>query len=223
MTSPASRTAPVTVIIPCRDEAQSLPGVLDALPDGYRALVVDNASSDETAGVARAHGADVITEPVPGYGSAVHAGIAAAPTELICVVDGDGSLDPAELPALVRTVLDGADLAVGRRRPAHRGVWPLHARLGTALVAARLRHRHGLAVHDIAPARAARRSAVLGLGIVDRRSGYPVELLVRAARARWVVVECDVSYGARSGGRSKVSGSVRGSYRAARDFLAASR
>lgn len=205
-------------MLPCLNEADSLPGVLTALPDGYRALVVDNNSTDDTAVVARAHGADVVVEAKPGYGAAVHAGIVAASTELVAVLDGDGSLDPGELPPLVAEVDRGADMAIGRRRPVPGLSWPWHARLGTAAVCWRLRTRHGLPVHDIAPMRVARRDAVLALGVNDRRSGYPLELLVRAAAANWRVVERDVTYGPRTGGKSKVSGSLKGSFVAALDF-----
>lgn len=207
----------MTVVLPCLDEEQSLPAVLAAIPDGYQALVVDNNSTDRTAEVARAHGAEVVHEPRPGYGSAVHAGVVAARTPVVAVLDADGSLDPAALPALV-TELDGADMVIGRRRPVRGLRWPWHARLGTAAVCWRLRRRYGLAVHDIAPMRVARRAALLDLGVTDRRSGYPLELLVRAAQAGWRVVECDVAYGPRTGGRSKVSGSLRGSLIAALDF-----
>jgi len=211
-------TCPVTVVLPCLDEADSLPGVLAALPVGYTALVVDNNSTDGTAEVARRHGAEVVTEFRPGYGSAVHAGVVAARTPIVAVLDGDGSLDPGELPALVDDVERGADLAIGRRRAAPGLSWPWHARLGTAAVCWRLRTRYGLRVHDIAPMRVARRDALLSLEVSDRRSGYPLELLVCAARAGWAVVERDVVYGPRTGGRSKVSGSVRGSATAALDF-----
>ena len=210
---------PVTVVLPCLNEASSLPGVLDALPAGYEALVVDNNSTDGTADVARAHGARVVAESAPGYGAAVHAGIVAAPPGIVAVLDGDGSMDPRELPPLVRELEAGADMAVGRRRPVPGLRWPWHARLGTSAVSWRLRAKHGLPVHDIAPMRVARRDAVLALGVTDRRSGYPVELLMRAAAAGWRVVECDVSYGPRTGGQSKVSGSVRGSFHATVDFL----
>jgi glycosyltransferase involved in cell wall biosynthesis len=208
----------VTVLLPCLDEAASLPGVLSRLPAGYCALVVDNNSTDGTADVARRHGADVVTETVPGYGAAVHAGVLASTTPLVAVLDGDGSLDPAELPALVDDVERGADMAIGRRRATPGLKWPWHARWGTAAVCWRLRTRHGLAVHDIAPMRVARRDALLSLGVTDRRSGYPLELLVRAAQAGWTVTERDVAYGPRTGGTSKVSGSVRGSAIAAWDF-----
>ncbi|GJF12231.1 glycosyl transferase [Mycolicibacterium cyprinidarum] len=209
---------PVTVVLPCLDEAESLPGVLAALPAGYTALVVDNNCTDDTAEVARQHGAQVVTESRPGYGSAVHAGVVAASTPIVAVLDADGSLDPGELPTLVEDLDRGADLAIGRRRAAPGLRWPWHARLGTAAVCWRLRTRYGLQVHDIAPMRVARRDALLSLDVTDRRCGYPLELLVRAAQAGWSVVERDVVYGARTGGTSKVSGSVRGSATAALDF-----
>jgi glycosyltransferase involved in cell wall biosynthesis len=209
---------PVTVVLPCLDEAASLPGVLAALPEGYTALVVDNNSTDGTAEVARRHGAEVVVESRPGYGAAVHAGVVAATTPIVAVLDADGSLDPRELPALVDDVEHGADMAIGRRRALPGLKWPWHARLGTAAVCWRLRTRHGLQVHDIAPMRVVRRDALLSLGVTDRRSGYPLELLVRAAQAGWSVTERDVTYGPRTGGVSKVSGSVRGSAIAAVDF-----
>lgn len=210
--------ASVTVVLPCLNEQNSLPGVLEAIPNGYRALVVDNNSTDDTASVARAHGATVVHEARPGYGAAVHAGVVAATTPIVAVLDGDGSLDPQELPGLVAELDHGADMAIGRRRAAPGLSWPWHARLGTAAVCWRLRQKYHLPVHDIAPMRVARRDKLLELGVTDRRSGYPLELLVRAANADWRVVERDVVYGARTGGKSKVSGSVRGSATAALDF-----
>ncbi len=209
--------AQVTVVLPCLDEEASLPAVLAAIPDGYRALVVDNNSTDDTAAVARRHGARVVAEPRPGYGSAVHAGVVAATTPIVAVIDADGSLDPGDLPRLV-AALDDADLVIGRRRPVAGLHWPWVARLGTVVMSWRLRTRHGLPVHDIAPMRVVRRQALLELGVTDRRSGYPLELLVRAAAAGWRVVELDVAYGPRIGGRSKVSGSLRGSIVAILDF-----
>jgi glycosyltransferase involved in cell wall biosynthesis len=208
----------VTVVLPCLNEAESLPAVLAELPSGYLPLVVDNNSTDGTADVARRCGAQVVREVRPGYGAAVHAGMMAAETPIVAVLDGDGSMDPRDLPRLVEELDRGADMAVGRRRPGPGVRWPWHARLGNAAVCWRLRSRHGLPVHDIAPMRVARRDAVLALGVTDRRSGYPLELLVRAAAANWKVVEHDVTYGSRTGGKSKVSGSVRGSFIAALDF-----
>ncbi|MBV8964574.1 MAG: glycosyltransferase family 2 protein [Mycobacteriaceae bacterium] len=208
----------VTVVLPCLDEAASLPRVLEKIPLGYVALVVDNNSTDGTGQVARRHGARVVTERQAGYGSAVHAGTVAAATPIVAVLDADGSLDPAELPPMVAELQRGADMVTGRRRPSRGLRWPWHARLGTTTVSWRLRTRHRLPVHDIAPMRVARRDALLSLGVQDRRSGYPVELLVRAAAAGWTVVEHDVGYGPRTGGKSKVSGSARGSMVAAMDF-----
>ena len=210
--------ATVTVVIPCLNEAESLPIVLAAMPVGYRPLVVDNNSTDGTAEVARAHGADVVRETRPGYGAAVHAGVVAATTPVVAVLDGDGSLDPAALPGMVAELDRGADMVVGRRRPVSGLRWPWHARLGTAAVCWRLRNRHNLPVHDIAPMRVMRRQALLKLDVADRRSGYPLELMVKAAAAGWRVTEVDVDYRERAGGRSKVSGSVRGSITAAVDF-----
>jgi len=211
--------AEVTVVIPCRNEAGSLPGVLAAVPSGWVPLVVDNGSDDDTASVARRLGAVVVTETVPGYGAAVQRGVESVTTPIVCVLDGDGSLDPAELPGLVALLRSGADLAVGRRIPERGAGWPLHARVGNAIVAARLRRRFGLGVHDIGAVRAARTRTLLDLGVEDRRSGYPLELLVRAGRAGLRVEELPVSYRPRTAGRSKVSGSVLGSAVATWDFL----
>lgn len=209
---------PVDVVLPCLDEALALPGVLAALPPGYRAIVVDNGSTDGSPAVAAELGATVVHEPRRGYGAAVHSGLEHATADIVCVIDADGSLDPAELPALVRELSGGARLAVGRRVPVSAGVWPWHARVGNAVLAALLRRR-GLPVSDIAPARAARRDDLLALGITDRAFGYPLELLVRAARAGWTVVELDVAYRPRAAGtHSKVSGTVRGTARAVRDM-----
>jgi glycosyltransferase involved in cell wall biosynthesis len=211
-------TGRITVVLPCLNEAESLPGVLALMPEGYSALVVDNNSTDGTAEVARRCGAQVVAESKAGYGAAVHAGIVAADTPIVAVLDGDGSMDPRELPKLVDEVQRGADMAVGRRRPLPGVRWPWHARLGNQVVCWRLRTRHGLPVHDIAPMRVARRDAVVDLGVADRRSGYPLELLVRAAAAGWVIAEHDIAYGTRTGGKSKVSGSMRGSFFAVLDF-----
>jgi glycosyltransferase involved in cell wall biosynthesis len=206
------------IVLPCLDEAQALPSVLAGLPAGWPVLVVDNGSTDGTADVARSLGADVVVEPRRGYGAAVHAGLEAARGELVAFLDGDGSLDADVLPAMARTVAEGrADLAVGRRVPVSAGVWPWHARAGNAVIAALLRRR-GVPVHDIAPIRVARRQALLDLAVADRAFGYPLELLLRAGAAGWRIAESPVEYRARAGGRSKVSGSVRGTVRAARDM-----
>lgn len=210
----------VDVVLPCLDEAAALPGVLGALPAGYRAIVVDNGSQDGSPEIAREHGALVVAEPRRGYGAAVHTGIETATSEIVCVLDADGSLDPNALPPLVhRVALGDADLAMGRRVPVGAGAWPWHARAGNAVLAALLR-RKGLNVRDIGPARAFRRDAMLALDVQDRSFGYPLELLLRAADERWRVIEMDVEYRPRTAGtKSKVSGSVRGTARAVRDMV----
>jgi glycosyltransferase involved in cell wall biosynthesis len=208
------------LVLPCRDEAAALVDLLPRVPSGFAVVVVDNGSSDDTAEVARRLGATVVTEPSPGYGAAVHAGLLAATSEYVAFMDGDGSFDPDDLPALLDDVRSGrADLAVGRRRPVARGVWPWHARLGNNLVVWWLRRRIGMAARDIAPMRVCRRDALIALDVQDRRFGYPVELLQKATVAGSRLSERDVAYHPRAlGTRSKVSGSVRGTTRAARDF-----
>ncbi|OQO94139.1 glycosyltransferase family 2 protein [Saccharomonospora piscinae] len=207
----------VDVILPCLDEAAALPGVLEALPEGYRAIVVDNGSTDSSPEVAAAWGAKVVREPRRGYGAAVHTGVEHASADVVCVLDADGSLDPGELTALVARVAPGT-LVVGARRPEGRGVWPWHARMGNRVVAALLRRR-GVAVTDIGPVRVAPRTELLDLGVRDRAFGYPLEVLLRAAGAGWSIVELPMTYRARHAGtRSKVTGTVRGTLRAVRDM-----
>ena len=184
--------------------------MLGRLPDGYRALVVDNGSTDGSADVSRRYGARVIREERRGFGAACHAGLLAATADIVCFMDADASLDPAELPTVV-AALARADLVLGRRRPSTRGAWPPHARIGNALVS----RRFGL--HDIGPMRAASRTRLLDLGLTDRRSGYPLEMVVRAVRDGWRLAEVDVAYHPRTG-RSKVTGTVRGTLQAVRDM-----
>lgn len=212
----------VDVILPCLDEAGALPWVLTRLPAGFRAVVADNGSTDGSAAVAAAYGATVVPVPRRGFGAAAHAGLVAADPadDLVCFLDADGSCDPAQLPRVVDPVRAGsADLALGRRRPTTGGAWPVHARLGNAALAWRLRRRFGVPVRDLGPMRAARRSALLALDLRDRRSGYPLEMMVAAATAGWRLVEADVDYRPRAAGtRSKVTGTVRGTVQAVRDM-----
>jgi len=205
------------VVLPCLDEAGALPWVLGRMPSGYRPVVVDNGSTDGTAEVARSHGATVVVEPVRGFGAACWAGLAACTDEVVCFLDGDGSLDPSQLPRVADPVLAGtADLVLGARRPAP-GAWPMHARMANRALAGRVRRTTGLPLTDLGPMRAARREGLLALRLTDRRSGWPLEMVLRAARRGWRVEEVDVDYLPRTG-RSKVTGTVRGTLTAVRDM-----
>jgi glycosyltransferase involved in cell wall biosynthesis len=207
----------VDVILPALDEERALPAVLAALPAGYRAVVVDNGSTDRTAAVAAEGGALVVRESRRGFGSACWRGLVAATADVVCFMDADGSFDPAELPKVADPVLDGgADLVLAARRAAP-GAWPVHARVANRVLALELRRRLGLPLHDLGPMRAARREDLLALGIEDRRSGWPLEMVMRAARAGWHIEETTVSYAPRIG-RSKVTGTVRGTARAVGDM-----
>jgi glycosyltransferase involved in cell wall biosynthesis len=210
----------VDVVLPCLDEADALPWVLRRIPPTWRAIVVDNGSTDGSPAIARDLGAYVIHEPRRGFGAACHAGLAAATADVVCFCDCDASLDPRLLPVVAGGVLDGsADLVLGRRRPTTLGAWPVHARLANLELARLLRRRTGLGLRDLGPMRAGRREALLGLGLSDRRSGYPLQMVVRAADAGWRVHETDVPYHPRTG-RSKVTGTWRGTWQAVHDMRA---
>ncbi|WP_375540810.1 glycosyltransferase family 2 protein [Streptomyces sp. TRM64462] len=208
----------VDVVLPCLDEADALPWVLERVPDGWRALVVDNGSRDGSPDIARALGATVVSEPRRGFGAACHAGLVASDADIVCFCDCDASLDPGLLAPFAAEVADGrADLVLGRRRPRGRGAWPAHARAGNLALARMLRRRTGLRLHDLGPMRAARREALLSLDLTDRRSGYPLQMVVRASDAGWRIAERDVPYLPRTG-RSKVTGTWRGTWQAVRDM-----
>lgn len=206
------------VVLPCLDEAEALPWVLSRIPAGWRAVVVDNGSSDGSAAVAAACGALVVAEPRRGFGAACHAGLLAATAPLVALMDADGSLDPAQLPRVVDPVLAGeCDLALAARAPTDRAAWPWHLRLANRELARRVNRRTGLRLRDLGPMRAARRAELLGLAVADRRSGYPLETVLRAAQAGWRIREVQADYRVRTG-RSKVTGTPLGAARAVRDM-----
>ncbi|MEO8283896.1 MAG: glycosyltransferase family 2 protein [Pseudarthrobacter sp.] len=209
----------VDVVLPCLNERSALPRVLAALPPGYRAIVVDNGSTDGSSTLAASLGAAVILEPRRGFGAAAHAGLLAATAEFVAFCDCDGSLDPAQLAPMLALVRTGrADLVLGARRPA-RGAWPIHARLANIVLSRRLRRMTGIPVTDLGPLRLARRTALLGLDLTDRRSGYPLEMFLKAHHDGWRVTEVAVAYSPRLG-KSKVTGTVRGTLTALKDMRA---
>ena len=206
------------VLLPCLDEAAALPWIMGRMPTGFRPLVIDNGSRDGSAQLAADLGATVVHAERRGYGAACHAGLVAATAPLIAVMDADASLDPLQLPDLIAPLVRGeADLVVGVRRLTHRRAQPWALRLANAELARRVRRSTGLSLRDIGPMRASRREALLGLDIQDRRSGYPVETVVRAADAGWRVAAVDTDYLLRRG-RSKVTGTALGAWRAVRDI-----
>src|SRR4051812_18965887 len=184
----------IDVILPVLDEVAALPWVLTRMPSGMRPIVVDNGSTDGSGDVAAAMGATVVREPRRGFGAACYAGLTAATADVVCFMDCDGSLDPADLGRVADPVVAGAtDLVVGERIP-QRGAWPAHLRLTNRLLAAEVRRRTGLRLRDLGPMRAAPRERLIGLTIADRRSGWPLEMVLLAQRQHWRVQSVPVPY-----------------------------
>jgi glycosyltransferase involved in cell wall biosynthesis len=208
----------IDVIIPAKDEALNLPWLLGRMPDGYRPIVVDNNSTDGTGEVAASHGALVVTEKVPGFGSACYAGLLAASNPYVCFLDSDGSLDPQHLPLVAGPVVGGRfDLLLGARRPS-KGAMQVHQRVANRALALELRRRTKVAFTDLGPMRCCGREALLGLAMKDRRSGWPLEMVLRAHAAGWRIGETPVPYAPRQAGESKVTGTVQGTLRAIKDM-----
>ena len=208
----------IDVVLPALDEAAAIERVLASIPSGYRPIVVDNGSTDDTARLAAACGAAVIAEPARGFGSACFAGLRAARSEVVAFMDCDGSLDGSELPRVCDRVASGeVDLVLGARRSVVQRAWPVHARVANLLLARLVSCRTGLRLSDLGPLRAARRRALLELGIEDRRCGWPLEMVLRARRAGWSIEEVPVSYRPRVG-RSKVTGTIQGTVHAVADM-----
>ncbi len=215
----------VAVIIPALDEEASLPLVLSDLADVPRqgwslqeVVVCDNGSTDGTARVARAAGATVVHEPRRGYGSACLAGLrhlAARPPEVLVVLDADYADHPEELPDLLAPVLtDQADLVMGERttRAAPGALLP-QQRWGNALATRLIARVGGHRYRDMGPFRAVRWTSLMTLEMEDPTWGWNVEMQLKALRRGLRVREVPVTYRPRVG-RSKISGTVRGTVRA---------
>jgi len=205
----------VTLIIPALNEAECIGPLLAELPAGLaqHVVVVDNGSTDGTAGAARRAGAFVVREPRRGYGYACAAGAAAAHGDTLAFMDGDGSFVPGELQALLAPIRDGAaDLALGTRMRGGMvaGAMPPHQRIGNQLVARLMHLLYSIELTDLGPFRAIRRDLLEALQMRERTYGWPVEMIVKAARRHARIVEVPVSYRPRMAGRSKVGGTVRG-------------
>lgn len=223
------------VILPVLDEAAAIPWVLRRMPAGYRPIVVDNGSTDGSGDLAASLGAVVVREPRRGFGAACFAGLEASTDRIVCFMDCDGSLDPADLPSLTEPLASGeADLVLGERVLAvtsgasgdakgsgpgggRRGSWPLHARLANRVLAREVRRRTGTCIRDLGPMRAAPRAGLVELDLADRRSGWPLEMVLKAAAEGWRITGVPVSYLPREG-RSKVTGTLRGTIRAVLDM-----
>jgi glycosyltransferase involved in cell wall biosynthesis len=214
----------IAVVIPALDEEQSLPRVLGDLPAGLRVIVVDNGSTDATAAVACARGAEVVSEPRRGYGRACLAGIAAlrpSPPEIVVFLDADYSDHPEELPDVVAPLLEGrADLVIGSRVLGERepGALLPQARFGNLLACTLIRLLYRRRYTDLGPFRAIDWRALESLCMRDETFGWTVEMQVKAARRRLRVVEVPVRYRRRIG-TSKITGTVSGSVRAGYKIL----
>ncbi|MFN8467121.1 MAG: glycosyltransferase family 2 protein [Caldilineaceae bacterium] len=205
----------ISLIIPALNEAACLGPLLAEVPPDLAGeiIVVDNGSTDDTAAVARAAGAQVMVEPRRGYGAACRAGAMAARGDILVFMDGDGSFVPAECAALAAPLAAGrADLVLGTRmqRPLAPGAMPPHQRWGNQVVAGLLRMLYGVQVTDLGPYRAIRRELLVALAMQEMTYGWPVEMMVKTAQRGGVLAEVPVSYRPRTAGVSKVGGSVKG-------------
>lgn len=214
-----SNLEPLRVIIPCLDEeaaigrlVANLRRVLDAASD--RVIVVDNGSRDRTAEVARAAGAEVVSEPNRGYGRACLAGVRAARDGVAVFLDGDGADRPEDLQRVVAPVRSGSfDLVVGARREREPGSMTVAQRFGNRLATTFIGWFCGGHVSDLGPMRAIRVERLLALEPRARTYGWSTEMTVKALRAQYRYLEVPVGHRRRIG-VSKVSGTLSGSLRA---------
>ena len=206
----------ISVIIPVLNEEASIGAVLDDIPSvlNPEVLVVDNGCTDRTIPVAQARGARIVTAKQRGYGAACYAGTLAATGEILVYLDGDYSDYPEEMVLLVEPILIGqADLVLGSRLARGdlpREAMPFQQRFGNWLTAFLMRRLYRIPVTDLSPFRAVRKEALLALEMREMTFGWPTEMMVKAARAGWRIKEIPVHYRPRLGGKSKISGTLRG-------------
>ena len=213
--SPAQ--ARVSVVIPALNEEATIADVVRAVPRQIASdvIVVDNGSDDRTVERAREAGARVVRESRRGYGSACYAGVRAlaADCEIVVFIDGDGSEYPELMGKLVEPILEGThDFVLGSRLRGRRepGSMSFAQVFAGRLIGLMLRALYGIHYTDMGPFRAIRRDALLGLGLREMTYGWPLEMQMRAARARLRILEVPVDYRRRTGGKSKISGTIRG-------------
>lgn len=209
----------IAALLPALNEAQALPRVLPALPSYLRVVVVDNGSIDDTSHIARALGAEVVSEPRRGYGRAIQAGIrwleASGPDQqpdIVVVLDADASDDPQDLTSLLEPILQGkADFVLGSRTLGQRdpGAMPFQQRFGNTLATLLLWYRLGHRFTDFGPFRALRFSSLQALRLDDPDFGWNVQMQQRAVRQGLRIVEVPVHYRPRIG-QSKISGTLKG-------------
>jgi glycosyltransferase involved in cell wall biosynthesis len=205
----------VSVILPALNEAESIAQVLIDIPrlPGLEILVVDGGSTDGTPGIAEKSGARVISEPCRGYGQACYTGTLEARGEIVAFLDADGADDPRQLPGLVEPLFRGeAEMVLGSRLAGGipPGAMPWHQQAGNRLAAGMIRRLYGLPLTDLSPFRAVLRRELLALNMAEMTYGWPTEMIVKAARQGWRIRELPVRYRPRSGGQSKISGTLRG-------------
>jgi glycosyltransferase involved in cell wall biosynthesis len=211
----------IAVIIPALNEAGNIRQLVEEIliTERVEVLVVDNGSIDDTAQEAKLAGAKVVCEPRRGYGYACAAGVAATQeADILVFIDGDGSFSPAELPAILKPLLKGeADLVLGSRVLGQiaPGSMPSHQRFGNWLASRLMNVIYRLTITDLGPYRSIRRDLLQQLNMKEMTFGWPTEMIVKAARQGSKIVEVPVSYHSRQSGRSKVSGTLRGSLLAA--------
>ncbi len=204
----------VAVVIPAVNEERSIEKVVSAIPKWVDdVVVVDNASTDSTADVARGAGARVVFESRRGYGSACQAGIHALnDPDVVVFLDADLSDFPEEMDKLVEPILsDEADMVIGSRVLGERepGALTPQARFGNWLACSLIRFLWGVSYTDLGPFRAIRYSALEGLDMCDRDYGWTVEMQIRAVLQKLKILEVPVRYRKRIG-KSKISGTLKG-------------